>query len=31
MIPFEREIYVSMIIQYLEQEKKKLQQSRGSS
>ena len=26
MIPYEREIYVGMLIQYLEEEKRKLQQ-----
>ena len=26
MIPFEREIYVAMLIQYLEEEKQRLQQ-----
>lgn len=29
MIPFEREVYVSMLVQYLEEEKLRLQ-SRGS-
>lgn len=27
MIPFEREVYVAMLVQYLEEEKKRLQQS----
>ena len=26
MIPFEREVYVFMLVQYLEEEKRKLQQ-----
>lgn len=26
MIPFEREVYVAMLIQYLEEEKKRLKQ-----
>lgn len=28
MIPFEREVYVTMLIQYLEEEKMRLQQSK---
>lgn len=28
MIPFEREVYVAMLIQYLEEEKLRLQQGR---
>lgn len=29
MIPYEREIYVTMLIQYLEEEKQRLQQGQG--
>ena len=29
MIPFEREIYVAMLIQYLEEEKQKLESKRA--
>jgi len=28
MVPFEREIYVNMLIQYLEEEKQRLQQKK---
>lgn len=29
MIPFEREVYVSMLIQYLEEEKKRIESQKG--
>jgi len=30
MIPWEREIYMTMLVQFLEQEKQKLEQKRAS-
>jgi hypothetical protein len=29
MIPFEREVYVAMLIQYLEEEKKRIEAQKG--
>ena len=29
MLPFEREIYVAMLIQYLEEEKQRLESKKG--
>ena len=31
MIPWEREIYVGMLVQYLEEEKKKIEQQKASA
>lgn len=31
MIPWEREIYVGLLIQYLEEEKKKIEQQKSAS